>query len=297
MPKKYSPLVKAILAHGAYIKITEAEALKIVTNLAGLHKQLGDILLGLGTSQLEREQALRLFDQATAQAATEMLASTNTLQFEAWKRGVMSMDTLFSSVELNWVKLPMKLEDPLIQRFLTIDRIKGVTEEMRATIRSTLLNGWMTDQTPQQMMSVITNVIGIRDEAGYRSIGLTGISAKAERIVRTETLAIQNAGAWDGLNSAKERFPDLEDIWLATGDMRTRDDHLAAHGQHVAVGEPFIVGGEFAMFPGDPSLSASQRCNCRCSTAPYRSEWGAVDELIGPLNERIAAQRAERGLK
>lgn len=57
--------------------------------------------------------------------------------------------------------------------------------------------------------------------------------------------------------------------WVATLDARTRHEHGAADGQRVGVDEPFTVGGEKLMFPGDTSHGASgwNIYNCRCTVA------------------------------
>ena len=55
--------------------------------------------------------------------------------------------------------------------------------------------------------------------------------------------------------------------WLSQGDSRVREIHLEADSQEVPIDQPFIVGGESLMYPGDTSLGASPGnvINCRCS--------------------------------
>ena len=55
--------------------------------------------------------------------------------------------------------------------------------------------------------------------------------------------------------------------WIAILDDHTRFDHADADGQEVDKSEPFEVGGDELMYPGDDSLGAGedQLCNCRCS--------------------------------
>ena len=58
--------------------------------------------------------------------------------------------------------------------------------------------------------------------------------------------------------------------WATMGDKRVRKrpiSHVSANGQTVAVGAPFVVGGELLMYPGDVSLGASMAniSGCRCS--------------------------------
>lgn len=58
--------------------------------------------------------------------------------------------------------------------------------------------------------------------------------------------------------------------WRTVGDNKVRADHVEANGQTRLITEPFEVGGEYLMFPGDVSMGASAGnvANCRC-TAVY----------------------------
>lgn len=88
---------------------------------------------------------------------------------------------------------------------------------------------------------------------------------QARRTARTATISSSNAGQ----HSAHEDAPSVVgEEWLATGDGRTRDSHVEADGQIVAVGNAFIVGGYEARYPGDPSLPIGEIANCRCAVAP-----------------------------
>jgi len=55
--------------------------------------------------------------------------------------------------------------------------------------------------------------------------------------------------------------------WHTVGDDRVRPHHSEAEGKTKTLGEPFTVGGEKLMFPGDASLGATagNLMNCRCS--------------------------------
>jgi hypothetical protein len=88
-----------------------------------------------------------------------------------------------------------------------------------------------------------------------------GDQARADLIARTEVHSASQAAS---LAVAQKSGLDLDHQWLAVDDAKTRDDHLDADGQTVALDEPFEVGGEELAFPGDPNASASQVCNCRC---------------------------------
>ena len=57
----------------------------------------------------------------------------------------------------------------------------------------------------------------------------------------------------------------MEREWVSALDARTRPEHAEADGQVVGVDEPFIVGGEKLMFPGDRNGSGWNIYNCRCT--------------------------------
>lgn len=91
--------------------------------------------------------------------------------------------------------------------------------------------------------------------------------ASAVRSARTAITNAQNAGRMDSYKAAEKMGIEMERQWLATLDARTRDEHAMADGQTVGIDEPFTVGGEKLMFPGDGSLGASgwNLYNCRCT--------------------------------
>ena len=89
---------------------------------------------------------------------------------------------------------------------------------------------------------------------------------RATVIARTETVGALNAGRADAFDALEEELEtDLEKVWLATEDSRTRPTHNAADGQRVPNGAPFIVGGFQLMFPGDPGGPAQEVIQCRCT--------------------------------
>jgi len=86
---------------------------------------------------------------------------------------------------------------------------------------------------------------------------------QAARIARTE---VHGASGYAGTKTAEILADDaiIEREWVAVEDERTRLSHSEADGQRRAIGEPFDVGGEKLMFPGDPAGSAGNIINCRC---------------------------------
>ena len=65
----------------------------------------------------------------------------------------------------------------------------------------------------------------------------------------------------------------LEHFWISTKDKNTRPDHRNANGQRKPMDQPYLVGNERLMFPGDTSMSATAKNTivCRC-TEGYRKK-------------------------
>ena len=104
----------------------------------------------------------------------------------------------------------------------------------------------------------------------------------AKRIVRTESHRIQQQSAEDSRRIAKKKGCDVVKQWDATLDGRTRDSHRRVDGEIRELDEKFSNG---LMFPGDPSGSAAEVVNCRC-TANTRARWALDDGELQTLKER-----------
>lgn len=101
-------------------------------------------------------------------------------------------------------------------------------------------------------------------ETRVRRIMAGRIESSAEAIARTEVTAatgVGNEAAWiqSRVVTAKR--------WVAALDERTRDSHVAAHGQSVALGMDFSVGAGSGPAPGSINR-AEEVVNCRCTMAP-----------------------------
>lgn len=88
----------------------------------------------------------------------------------------------------------------------------------------------------------------------------------AVRAARTASTAAQNGGRQASYERAADLGIQVRKRWIATKDMLTRHEHGAADGQTVPFDEPFTVGGEKLMFPGDATAASGWNLyNCRCS--------------------------------
>jgi SPP1 gp7 family putative phage head morphogenesis protein len=134
---------------------------------------------------------------------------------------------------------------------LAIDELKD-----RALIESRLTreltNGILTGESIPQIAGRIRGVVE------------TNLSDSV-RIARTETTKVEAAARFEVGKEAQKMGFKVYKRWIATEDERTRPWHREADGQEVPLDEPFIVGGEKLMYPGDENGSAGNVVNCRCT--------------------------------
>lgn len=81
----------------------------------------------------------------------------------------------------------------------------------------------------------------------------------------TESCKVDNAGQFAGYKDTE--FVDGK-MWICSLLPTSRDDHVDAHLQEVGIDDYFDIGGESLQYPGDPSGTPDELCNCRCSMAP-----------------------------
>ena len=66
------------------------------------------------------------------------------------------------------------------------------------------------------------------------------------------------------LAEAQAQAGNVTYSWNCAMIPTSRQDHIDADGQIRPAGEPFSIGGELLDYPGDPSGSDEQTCNCLC---------------------------------
>jgi SPP1 gp7 family putative phage head morphogenesis protein len=87
------------------------------------------------------------------------------------------------------------------------------------------------------------------------------IRSTPETIARTEVIGAANGGT---LEAWRQSGVVQRKTWLAALDARTRDSHVEAHGQTVALEADFVVGGHLGPAPGQIG-EPDEDINCRCS--------------------------------
>ncbi|HOU26523.1 MAG TPA: phage portal protein [Paludibacteraceae bacterium] len=91
------------------------------------------------------------------------------------------------------------------------------------------------------------------------------IETRAKAMARTSVTGVFN-------QMSRRNYAENEYVkgfeWLSAHDRFVRDAHAEADGQQVVKGQKFNVGGEYLTAPGDPSGSAGNVINCRCTIIP-----------------------------
>lgn len=156
---------------------------------------------------------------------------------------------------------------------------------------------WPVSQTTRdQILAVLEQ--GQREGWGYERIASELRDPqmtlwRARMIVRTETLKASDIGR--KLAADKSDY-EVSKEWIAANDHRTRHSHRSVDGSMVEQEAKFAVpvyegkiqiGVEMMTGPGDPTASAGNVINCRCTAAlvPTRDERG---KLI-PKQELVTA--------
>lgn len=122
--------------------------------------------------------------------------------------------------------------------------------QITAHVTSGILQGNSVNRIAKDLMNSVTDM------------GRTS----AVRAARTAITEAENAGRQAGRDTLEEKGVVMGKQWISAHDSRTRDAHMEADGQIVANDDPFTVGGELLMYPGDHSMGASgwNLYNCRC---------------------------------
>lgn len=160
----------------------------------------------------------------------------------------------FDVIDNTVIKKILKEE---VNPFNQISNLRDKTA-IKNKLKGDLLTGLLKGESIPQIASRLKN----------SSEGYLGDSI---RVARTETTRVQNSAKMDVGKQGEKLGFNMWKRWVATPGDRTRDEHADADGQEVPIDEPFIVGGEEMMYPGDESMGASawNVINCRCTMVNF----------------------------
>lgn len=170
------------------------------------------------------------------------------------------------------------------------NRLVGASDEVFDRIRGVIEAGRQEGLHPSQVARDVDAMLA--DTANWEG--------RARTIARTETLAANNAGARASARVTAEYLgysaEDVQRVWLATGDSRTRETHLEADGQVVYGSQPYVVGGADLEGPGDPAGPAEEVVNCRCTEQFYFPGDPEYDSSDDRPHAAVTAEAERRGL-
>jgi len=200
---------------------------------------------------------------------------------------------LYSEVGLRFAKFYTKEFQHLSRKATlqenTWQELFGHAGRVYAGDMVTLVSGTKKDHLKQVLRRLFSDVefqaMGVEEKARILNNQFKGYSRnEAVRLVRTESGTAANYAT---SVAAKDLFDPNELVkeWMAGMDGRERLSHRNADGDIVDFDKPFkvgitrrrgatqmIVGYEDMMYPSDPTASAANRINCRCTHAPFPKE-------------------------
>lgn len=163
-----------------------------------------------------------------------------------------------------------------VRRYLTI----------HGGARITSVESTYTTYIKQLMSTRLNNGLTVREAAAQIKKIVTKPSFykwQAMRIARTESGAAANYSA---VQASEASGYVMEKVWISAFGSRTRRtppdkfDHVHMNGKKVDPNEPFVTSrGEELMFPCDPSGSAANIIQCRCTVA-FKAKRDENGELI-----------------
>lgn len=154
--------------------------------------------------------------------------------------------------------LPFDADDPLLLEQLqrTRNLMVRTPNEVYRMILAELAAAANAGETVAQQAARVRRVLDVTATQNW--------PARARTVAVTEVNRAFGFGALAAALRAQQRLGPLLKTWQAKDDSGTRAAHRRADGQTVPASQPFRVGGEALMAPGDPSGSPSNVINCRC---------------------------------
>lgn len=135
-----------------------------------------------------------------------------------------------------------------LEKFLNIPKDKRWNTKL---LNSQIVQGILQGEPVKKIADRIYPIVNHNKDAAIRN-------------ARTMVTGAENRGRQESAEKLEELGAVINKTWIATGDSRTRDSHLAMDGETVPLDDKF---SNKLMFPGDESGDPSEYYNCRCSLA------------------------------
>lgn len=160
----------------------------------------------------------------------------------------MKMNIAWDLMDVNTVERLIK-DDPKVLPKPRVD-IPRDRRWNQQKIRSAITQGIMQGEPVNKIANRLKQVTDMSDSAAIRN-------------ARTATTGAENAGRQRSYDhAANDLGTEMEKVWVATPDSRTRDSHRMLDLETVPYNESFSNG---LMYPGDSSGEPQEVYNCRCT--------------------------------
>jgi hypothetical protein len=145
---------------------------------------------------------------------------------------------------------PFKFPDPKALEFLRgrENKLSDTATDIYEQVKGSLQEGLNGGETTAQLAARVRGEFN--DMSRERSM----------RIAMTEVNSAYGEARQEAMKQGNVQFKK----WLTSGNDNVRPAHQEANTQTVPVDEPFDVGGEQLMHPGDPNGSPENVINCHC---------------------------------
>ena len=156
-------------------------------------------------------------------------------------------------------------QDPFIRAnlALTYNLLVRIPDEVHAMVVAAILQGSQKAESTEQIAKRVDDILTYTGSENWEN--------RAKVIARTElTRHFSGSMLAHGLLREQAGESSLVKQWDTVMDGKERLTHQEANGQVQPLKQPFIVGQEELLFPGDPTGSPSTIINCRCSTRILR---------------------------
>ncbi len=163
----------------------------------------------------------------------------------------MATDELLSEIGSNdpWELPPKKVTEYLNSR---TQMVQGTSRTVRDQLNTTLEEGIQNGETTAELAGRVKQVFNKLSDG------------EARRIAMTETNSAYNFSRHETMQEVGIDYK----AWLSSHGPTVRPAHAAAEDYYIdapiPVDEPFLVGGEELMYPGDPNGSPGNIINCQC---------------------------------
>lgn len=151
-------------------------------------------------------------------------------------------------------------KDPFIQAnlALTYNLLVRIPDEVHAMVVATILDGSQKAESTEQIAKRVDDILTFTGSENWEN--------RAKVIAQTETNRHFNGSTLaHGLLREQAGDSSLSKQWDTVMDNKERLEHREVNNDVQPLKQPFIVGEEPLLFPGDPAGSPSNVINCRCS--------------------------------